>query len=209
MKKSLLFIVMIICIAVGVCCLTACNQTNEDWLLPEFSMSGEGYSVELTTNIENDFEFPIGGLKLDHGKISQEMLEYCWVIYDGNNEIAGWIEISGGYSTPKKGQYKYGFAASTSNGVYGYGKPGINLVLRGTDTAIFDSITMTSDIGSISKSGSAASATERYSNYDEAENVMRPYPNSGNFVFCSYELDIEGIKPSDISSVIITVNLNA
>ena len=121
MKKTSICISVILCVLLGVTCLTACSA-NTKWIRPEISIENQGYTVEHVTNMQEDFEFPIKGVKLNHSNFETErLLEYSWIIKNSKGEVVGWIDIGSGYESDKKGNYKYGYCASEGNGIYGFG----------------------------------------------------------------------------------------
>ena len=148
MKKIIFCFTTALCVILSTVFLYACAKGTK-WLRPHFTFDREDVTVKFLDNTEEDFNFPVEGLKLDHSNYERErLLEYCWFIYNGD-DIIGWIEAGNGYDNNKKGDYKYGYCTSYANGVYGYHTPSFMVVLKTTDLTIFDHLEITSDYGSV------------------------------------------------------------
>lgn len=210
MKKILSCLSLALCVILGTVFLAACGSTTK-WLRPEFKFEGGGYTVEFVTNIEKDFEFPIKGLKLDHSKYSENIVEYRWAIYNAERELVGWIEAGNGYDNNKNGNLKYGYSPSTNNGVYGFTNSLIYLTLKGTDLTIFDRIEVTSDLCSVEIATqidkNPMHGTEAYSTYDMETGISTPLAGSENFVYCIYSLKLESVDPDTANTINITFTL--
>lgn len=211
MKRILSFISLALCVIFSTVFIAGCGSSTK-WLQPNFNYNGEGLTVEFVTNAEKDFEFPIKGLEFEHSKFDDErILEYGWIIYNGEHEIVGWIEAGNGYDINKKGNYKYGFSTSYNNGVYGYSDTNFCLVLKSTDLTIFDRIEFTSDYGSIAlikdMDYNPVRGSFRYTHLDEELNRMVPNAGAENFVCCLYALKLDSIDPDETKTINITFSL--
>lgn len=208
MKKILACASLFLSIVIGTVCLAACGSSAK-WVCPEFSFDNDGLTAELVTNIEEDFLFPIEGLKLDHSQAEQGMLEYRWIIYNGD-EIVGWIETNGGYEGHSDGKYKFGFSAENNNGVYSFSNQSLCVVLKSTDVSVFNSLQIMLNHGtaSVSEGTPPSSATQRYSYFDEATNEIKHQAGAENFVFCFYTINFEGINPNEVENLKIVLKLS-
>lgn len=211
MKKILSCFSLTLCVILGTASLAACGNKTK-WLRPNFAYTGDEFTVEFVNNAEKDFEFPVEGLKFDHSRFTGEnILEYGWVIYNGDRELVGWIEAGNGYDVDKKGKYNYGFSPSTNNGVYGYSNTSFLVVFRSTDLSIFDRLEITSDLGSVAiiteVDPNPMSGTRRYSRYDEQTGDTLPSAGAENVVCCLYSLELESIDPKGPDTINITLSL--
>ena len=193
MKKILACFSTALCVLMCTAFLSACYKGTE-WLRPHFTFDREGVTIKFLDNTKEDFDFHIEGQKLDHSNYERErLIEYVWIIYDGDNLI-GWIEAGNGYdNSNKKGEYKYGYGTSYANEVYGYHSPTFLVVLKTADLTVFDSLKITSDYGSVEIMPTdgipnPCSASERYFVEDAEENRQRPAQGSENFVCCTYNI---------------------
>ena len=213
MKKFLACFSTALCVIMGTACLSACAKSTE-WLRPHFTFDREGVTIKFLDNTEEDFDFPIEGVKLNHSNYEREnIVEYMWVIYDGDNLI-GWIEAGNGYDNSKKGDYKYGYCTTYADDVYGYHSPSFLVVLKSTDLTVFDYLEITSDYGSVEKLSSddinnPFSATERFNYYDEQLNEMKPAAGSASFVCCFYNIILEDIEAPGIKDIHFTLSMKS
>lgn len=211
MKKFLSCFALAICVVLGTVSLTACGSGTK-WLQPNFSYDGDELTVEFVTNAEKDFTFPIANMKFEHSKFTDEnILEYGWIIYNGEHELVGWIEAGNGYDIDKKGNYVYGFGASTNNGVYGYSDTLFLLVFKGTDLTIFDRVKFDSDYGSIRQTTDVdlnpMHGQSRFFDYDDQTGESTPKAGSENFVCCLYSFALADIDPNGPKTVNVTFSL--
>lgn len=210
MKKLSTYFSAVLCVLALALGLTACGGSKNSWLLPTFEIEGTNYTVEHVTNEEEDFEFPLDGVKLDHAIFKSEgVLEYAWVIYNGSREIVGWIDMPGGYESDKKGKYHYGFSTYTDNGVYGYFTPYVTLILKSSDLAVFENVEVTSDSGPVSTEDNPPfKAIDKYGNYDMMTGEIIAPANVDDFVCRSYTIDLTNVDPKTATSLTITLDLD-
>lgn len=211
MKRFLSCFSLALCVILGTVFLAACGGGTK-WLRPDFTYQGNELTVEFVDNTEKDFVFPIEGLKLDHSKfVDERLLEYCWIIYDAEHEIVGWIEAGNGYDINKNGEYKYGFSTSYNNGVYGYSNTNFTLVLKSKDLTIFDRVEFSSDYGSVAfmtgMDNNPIKGSIRYSSYNAETGETVPDAGSENFVCGVYALNLDSIDPKETKTISITFSL--
>lgn len=211
MKKFISCFSLMLCVLLGAICFSACGSTGK-WITPEFEIENQGFKIELVTNAEADFEFPIKNVKLDHSKYEENVFEYVWAIKNATtNELVGWIEASGGYEGDKNKGFKYGFSPSYANDVYTFGTNSVCVILKSTDLSIFDNLNFTVNIGNLYKveDNNPFSATKRYTEeYNpEVGGEIKPLEGSQNFVCCNYIADLTGIEPKNIDTIKFNLNI--
>lgn len=188
MKKKNSVIMATICALVCAFGLTACGSKSK-WITPSFSVSQVGYTIELITNTDQDFEFPIEGKKLDHSHFTeQKSLEFAYVIFDSKRNIVGWIE-AGGYDMDKKGNYTIGYSTSTNNDETAYWGASFVLILKSTDLSVFDVLEVTTSCGRITRSD-AFTGKDCYQYLDDETGEMIVPEGCTQFVGCWYSLNL-------------------
>ncbi len=192
-------------------CFTACGSTETICITPDVTTNAEGFTVELKTNMEADFEFPIEGVKFDHSRFTENgEIQYGWVIYDSEHKIIGWIkDLSNDYGN-EDGEYFFGFIASYNNDVYGFSSSTFKLILSGKDTAQFDKISFTSDYGTITRGtgeNSRGSASKVYysDEYDSEIEGNKPLAGSENYSYCEYTINFDGVDPKKVDKIEISM----
>ncbi len=178
--------------------LAACGgDPSSEYVLPSLSVAGNAYTVAHITNMEQDFEFPIEGVKFEHSKFTDERaLEYGWVLYDNNRNIVGWFEdLSNGYEE-KGGKWYYGYSPSYNNDVYTFGANTFALFWKTNDLTEFEKISFTTNHGTITRNNDPCGpASEKYSG-----------AGAENFSYCTYIFDLFGIEPNEVQRIDIVIN---
>lgn len=209
MKKKWMIFSLALCMMFGAICFTACGSSTM-YITPEFTITNEGYKIELVTNRYEDYDLQIEGQKLEHSKlISEDCFQYKWIIKKTeSDEFVGWIETGGGYEGSIKKGFKFGYSPFNSNGVLTYGCRSVSIFLKTTDLSVFDDMEFSVNVGTSTKAqfDNPCNASLIFREYDQDSGEFIVADGAENFVCVSYTHDLSDIKPKTIKNISYTLN---
>ncbi len=197
MKKSFSLFASILMTA----CLTSCS-TKDKWVVPSFEMTSNEYKTKFVSNAEEDYNFPISGLKLSNANYDLGVFEYSWVIENSKNEVVGWINAGNNYSE-NNGKFNYGYTTTKYNGQLILDSTNLIIFLKG-DESVFTDSDVSINVGTIEKSfNEPIKGSGLYSELCESNPQAKI--DADKFVYMSYFPSFIDIDPSTIENVTFTL----